>query len=363
MKKFAYIALATAALAMGACAEQGNGWSVSGKIDNAKGRIALEGYNAGLWYVVDSLEIASDGSFSYKADAPAAYPDVMRVTLDGQSIYFPIDSIDNITIAATAEQFAMNYSLSGSQQAATIQSVDSLLNATVAVKGIDAVIADKDFKKQLFAVAFNDPSIVPIYYLILKSVDGKQLFDISNPSDRRYFGALAQRFAITRPDDPRTSFFEAVFKRAIADASDIVTEIVVPETSLIDIVRYDDNGAKQTLSEIASQGNVVVLSFTSYDLEGSPAYNVLLNEVWDKYHAAGLEIYQLAFDLDEAMWRMRASNLPWTTVWNATTDGTDVLVKYNAQALPMTYIINRKGELATRVIDPNTLLEVVKKYM
>ena len=365
MRKFIF-AIITVAIAggMSSCVEQNRGWSLSGKVkDAAEQKLALESYNNGKWYVVDSIAIDKDDAFEYIAETPASYPDVMRITLGEHSIYFPIDSLDKLVIETSAKEFGSRHSISGSIHASTLQQLDSILNASMATSSVDSIIADKELKKQLFTTAYKDPSVVSLYYLINKSIDGKQLFNLNNSADRRIYGAVAQRFITEHPDDPRTAYLKSNYEKALANASGVITEITIPETSLIDIERYDAKGVKQTLSEIASKGKVVLLSFTSYNLESSPAYNVILNNIWDKYHAAELEIYQIAFDADETMWRMRAENLPWTTVWNATTDGTDILLSYNVQALPMTYIINRKGELATRIVDPNTLETELKKFL
>ena len=154
------------------------------------------------------------------------------------------------------------------------------------------------------------------------------------------------------------------YQQALAARSGLTAEYEVPTASLpSDIVRYDINGTEHSLAQVASKGNVVLLSFTSYDLESSPSYNALLNTIYEKYHANGLEIYQLAFDGDESMWKLRAKNLPWIAVWNTTTDGDAVLLSYNVGALPMTFIIDRNGTIAERVVDPTTLEKIVAKYL
>ncbi len=363
MKKAIYAAAAAVALFATACSKHAEGWSIEGNLVDAPENtvLALEGFNNGQWYVIDSLAVSSNGHFEYNAPQAAPYPDVMRLTMGKSSIYFPIDSLDHLTIEAGAATFDTGYKLSGSNQAATFQRLDSLVNATVAAIGTDAALNDSVFKRNLFGLAFNDPSVVPVYYIINKSIGGRPIYDINRPADRRLHGAVAQRFATERPDDPRTKFLADAYRSARQAGT--VTEIQADQTSLIDIVRFDAKGKKRALSEVAKPGHVTLLSFTSYDLETSAAYNALLNEIWVKNHAAGLEIYQVAFDADETMWRSRAANLPWTAVWNATSDGDTVLRTYNVGALPMTFIIDRNGEIAARVIDPKKLASEVARFL
>lgn len=362
MKKQTYLAVAISALALGACSTRPEGWTVDGRVDGADGgKLALEAFNNGRWIVIDSIATEADGSFKYTSATPAPYPEVMRITLGDGSIYFPVDSVDRVSINASAAHFTTGYTLAGSAQAATISTIDSIINAEVTARGAAAVAADNDLKRRIFEHAFNDESVIPMYYIINKSIGNRQLFDISNPADLRLYRAVAQRFSTDRPDDPRTAFLTTAVSAAAAQG--VTTQIEVPETGLFDIVRYDEKGQKHSLADMASKGKVVVLSFTSYDLESSPAYNVILNDIWEKHHDAGLEIYQLAFDQDETMWRIRANNIPWTTVWNSNSDGTEPLLQYNVGALPMTYIIDRQGQISERITEPDKLEAAVAKHI
>lgn len=351
------------ALAWTACDRSADGWSLRGTVAGAGDTtLTIQGFNNGHWYVVDSVK-TSDGEFAYRAAAPAPYPEIMRLALGDQYIYFPVDSVDRLDLSAYASHFNTGYSLSGTLQAGSITSLDSIITASVASRGAAATAADPQLKKELFGKAFADPSIVSVYYLINKSVGDKPLFDINNPADLRLFGAVAQRFATERPDDPRGEYLAAVYKNARAASLGFSREIQAAETGLFDIVRSDSRGASHSLADVASRGGVTVLSFTTYGKEFSPAYNVILNKIYEQHHPNGLEIYQIAFDNDETAWKQTARNLPWIAVWNSTTDSSEPLIKYNVGALPMTFIIDRQGNIAARVSDPEKLPAEVAKYM
>ncbi|MDE6288664.1 MAG: DUF4369 domain-containing protein [Muribaculaceae bacterium] len=361
MKKTSIIAALGMMAALAGCHKAPAGWTVEGNIEGADGdRLALEAFNSGGWYVIDSISTGNDGAFSYTAAAPAAYPEIMRLSLDGVSVYFPVDSVDHITVAGTAAAFD-RAKVSGSHAAAAMQSLDSLINATVTSSGKEAVLTT-EVKRDLVARALADTTAISLYYLMNKTVGNTPIFSTDNAADVRYYGALAQRFATEYPDDPRTAYLAGVYSSARQAHLGKVTEIAVPVATLFDIKRYDSAGKEHSLAEMASRGGVTLLSFTTYDSENSAAYNVLLNNAWDKYHGAGLDIYQLAFDDDETMWKIRAANLPWTAVWNSLADGNDVLLQYNVGVLPMTFIIDREGNLAERVTDPTQLQKSLAKY-
>lgn len=365
MKKtyIAAAAIALSAVMLTSC-EKHAGWSISGEIAGAGERtLLIEGFNNGIWYVVDSVK-TKDGEFKYNADAPADYPEVMRLGMDGQYIYFPVDSVDHISLIADTADFATSYRLDGTLQARNIQTIDSIINNSVAQRGVLTTVGDTDLKHQLFSTAFNDPSVMSVYYLINKTVCGHAMYDIANPADIRLYGAVAQRFNTERPNDPRTKYLTNLYKRARMASGQVEgTPLVANELSIIDITRSDYKGKSHSLADIASKGGVTVLSFTAYNMESSPAYNVILNSVYEKYRSQGLEIYQIAFDGDETSWSQTARNLPWIAVWNSTTDSSQPLVDYNVGALPMTFIINREGSIAARVVDPTQLESEIKKYL
>ncbi len=77
----------------------------------------------------------------------------------------------------------------------------------------------------------------------------------------------------------------------------------------------DTKGVSRRLGEMASKGNVVLLSFVVYGVEPTAAYNVKLNEIYNANRDSGLDIYQVSVDPDEMAWKNSAPNLPWTSVY------------------------------------------------
>lgn len=346
-----------------------SGWSVEGAVDGLNGgKMALEGFNNGIWYVVDSIDVDGNGAFAYNSAAPAKYPEVMRLTLPGSgSIHFPVDSVDAITVHTTAASFASGARLGGTPAAVKMQQVDSVLREAQSRLGADGVLSDRATKRELTQYVIGDSSTVIAYYVLNKSVGGKPLFNPADSFDSRIYGAVAQNFDTYRPEDPRGAvirryYFEGRKALGLLPESQSRT-IELDASGVIDIVRYDNKGVEHSLADVASKGDVVVLSFTSYTGDFSPAYNVILNDIYSRYHSQGLEIYQIAFDSDEAVWKQSAVNMPWITVWNSPVDGASPLISYNVGALPMTYIINRNGEIAERVEDPSNLDSELKKYL
>lgn len=366
MKTIHALSALTAAALLTACS--GNkGWTVSGTIsDPVEGsKLAVDGYGPlGLWYNIDSVEVSKNGSFKYRANEGSPYPDVYRLTYNGKSIYFPIDSIESVEVTTSAAGFGSEYTLAGSDLAAKLMEAEQLIASTVASKGVDGAVADSNLKRKLADMALSDSIGVISYYLINKTIGGKPVFDDGDKADLRVIGAVANKFNINRPNDPRTSFLTKRFlagRNALGMGAQATTVVEVPEMGLIDIELYDSKGKKQTLSDLAKQSSITVLSFTAYSLDASTPYNMELNKAFEKY--PGLGIYQIAFDADEALWAKSAANMPWTAVRYDPTKGDQLLRLYNVGVLPATFIINGRGDLVERVDDPTQIDAAIRKHI
>ena len=360
------IASLTASLAAAVSCSGPKGWSVEGSIAGAAGqKVALQAFNNNNWYTIDSILISGSDKFEYMAAAPAPYPEVLRLSLNGSSIYFPVDSVSRITVSADAASFSHDYSLSGSEAALRFAEIDSMITSTVSAKGEKAAATDSLLKRNLSQIILTSGQPIAAYYIINKRIGGQPLFDPADKRDRAIIGAVAQAFDTAMPDDPRTITLRNLFLSAKIAANPERIEqntIEVPESGLAsDIKAYDNKGVEHSLYDVAAKGNIVLLSFTNYELESSPAYNVILADLYKKYRDRGFEIFQLAFDPDEAEWKQSAVNLPWITVWNAPEDGSAALINYNVSVLPLTYIIGRDGVLRTRITDPTTLYAEIAK--
>lgn len=352
-----------AALVLALCTScSGNkGWSVSGQIEGlADGaKMALEANNGNSWYLIDSIAPSGNGKFSYKSDTPAAYADIMRLTLPGKgSIYFPVSNKDAVKVDANAATFGSGHSLEGTQMASMFSTVDSIVASTDNLE---------ELQRKLVGFITTDTTGVVAYYTVRKAKNNTPVFNPNNDMGNRAYGAAAQVFATYQPLDNRGLVLKQEFfagRRALGKVPAVEpTVIEADETGLIDIVRYDNKGVEQSLAKLAEKKDVIILSFTDYSDANSPAFNAMLYDIYNKYKSRGLEIYQLSFDGNEVAWKEAANNLPWITVWNAPTDGVNVVMQYNVNGLPLTYIISRDGEIGARVENPADIEKTVQKYL
>lgn len=360
MKKFFLMMIAIVALT--AC--NGNKFHIDGTLEGASDTttLILEQSSNGEWFIIDSVKVSKDGKFSISAEAPEV-PSIFQLRLNDQTIYFPIDSLDHLTITAKLPNFASDFTVSGSEHAEQVMKIDKEAMQFAGGKGTEA--ERQAWKDKLARQIAADPASIVAYYTINKYIDGKPLFDPMNDSDLRFIGAVANAFNSFRPDDPRSEYLKNVLldgqrrRRVVQASSDTVYAEVA---SIIDIKLQDYTGKEYSLVDVASRNRVVVLNFTAYAAEFSPQLNKLLNDIYQKYNGQGLAIYQVSLDQDNVVWREAAKNLPWITVLDPLNINSTNVGTYNLSGIPTSFII-RGGEIVERVEDASQLKAAVAKYM
>ena len=347
------------------CSCNSNKFKVSGTVEGAGDTttLFLETSVNGNWLFVDSV-VTSDGKFAFSEDAPE-YPNIYRLGYRDKSIYFPIDSIDNIEIKTSIKKFDEDYTLAGSDNAVKMMNIDRQA-AAFAKKGDTSSDAFNKWKDELSRNLVKDPAGIVSFYLINKFIGDKPLFDPLDKKDFKIIGAVTNAFANFRPNDPRTGYMVDNFKLGLNQRRSENAPrdtLVATEASLIDIKLQDKKGKMQSLQEVASHGNVVVLNFTMQSQSFSPSLNRLLNEMYTKYKSRGFEIFQVSLDDNEAQWMQAVASLPWIVMRDPNGEYSTYAGAYNITSIPAVFIIGRNGEIIERVANIEQLETSLTKYM
>lgn len=326
---------------------RGNQWRVHGTVEGvADTTMVAEAQDNGRWYVLDTVAVKG-GRFDYR-HAAMGYPDVYRLRMGDQTLYFPIDSIETVEVSATMGRFASPH-LTGSAETERMMQADSLLRTATDREAL---------KKDLARLILIQPSGITSYYIINKTLDGQPIFDPSNPKDVKVIGAVANAFTQFRPGDPRTKYLTQLY---LENRRTRGVAMQAQQVRAFEIKLYDEKGVQHSLLDETGNGDVVVLNFTVYDADESPAFNIQLNKLYEKYRAQGLRIFQVSYDQDPHLWKASAQNLPWTTVLDPMTDGGKTLRQYNVQQLPATFVFDRNGDIAARADDIPSLAKAIEK--
>ena len=356
---------------------------VKGVVAGADGQLMyLE--NVGISNVVtlDSIKLAPGGKFKFTEKRPE-YPDFYRLRLNNQLINFAVDSTETISFVADAGTFATSYSVEGSENSKAIKAITlAQLDANQAISRLrkeyeDKMISDTTYRMKVLAAAdaykevarkyiYSAPMSTAAYFALFQQIDGLLFFDLYDRKDVKAYGAVATSYNHTYPESPRSKHLYNLTLQSMkvlraqrpVDYSNVETK----EISFLDIELPDVRGEVVKLSTVAP-GKVVLINFTAYQTEWSPALNMALGELYTKYHDQELEIYQVSLDSDFHFWRNGASNLPWVTVHDPQSVYSQVAGLYNVKQLPALFILDRKGNLVKRVDDVKKLEADVKAVL
>ncbi|WP_195281978.1 TlpA disulfide reductase family protein [Parabacteroides johnsonii] len=358
-------------------------FTVKGVVAGADGQLMyLE--NVGISNVVtlDSIKLAPGGKFKFTEKRPE-YPDFYRLRLNNQLINFAVDSTETISFVADAGTFATSYSVEGSENSKAIKAITlAQLDANQAISRLrkeyeDKMISDTTYRTKVLAAAdaykevarkyiYSAPMSTAAYFALFQQIDGLLFFDLYDRKDVKAYGAVATSYDHAYPESPRSKHLYNLTLQSMkvlraqrpVDYSNVETK----EISFLDIELPDVRGEVVKLSTVAP-GKVVLINFTAYQTEWSPALNMALGELYTKYRDQGLEIYQVSLDSDFHFWRNGASNLPWVTVRDPQSVYSQVAGLYNVKQLPALFILDRKGNLVKRVEDVKKLETDVKAVL
>ena len=215
---------------------------------------------------------------------------------------------------------------------------------------------------------YANPGKPYAYFALFQRLGGQLIFDpIATRDDVRCFAAVATNLDLYHPDAERTKNVKSIAVKGLkntrkpqpVDYSVLQDKIV--ESSLIDIELNDIDGVARKLTDL--KGKVVLLDFTVYAHQQSSARVLILRELYEKYAAQGLEIYQVSLDADEHFWKTAVENIPWVCVRDSEAPYSRVATLYGVRELPTYFLINRANELVMRDAAVEDLEKELKRLL
>lgn len=358
----------------------GSHYTVKGVVSGADGQtVYFENVGVSSVETLDSAKLSASGKFKFSYPRPE-YPDFFRLRLNKQLINIAIDSTETIQVNADAGTFATSYTIEGSESSKALKDITlAQLDANQEIRKLrkqyeKKEIPDSVYKEKIMAAAdaykevakkyiYSAPMSSAAYFALFQQIDGLLFFDLYDPADSKAFGAVATNFDHFYPNSPRSKQLYNLAMQSIKIIRSQRTPkelgIDTEEVNFFDIALPDIHGKTVNLASLVKD-KVVIVNFTAYQTEWSPALNMGLGELYSKYHGQGLEIYQVSLDSDLHFWKNAASNLPWTCVNDPQSVYSEIAGMYNVRQLPAIFILDRKGNLAKRVDDIKTLESDVK---
>lgn len=321
---------------------------------------------------IDSAKLSEDGTFAFEGTAPTA-PEFYRLRIAGQFINIAVDSTETINIKAQYPQMATQYEVSGSEDCQRIKEL-SLMQSSLQAQ-VNAIARNPELGAQTAADSvsriveayktrvkteyiFKAPMKASSYFALFQTIyAGGQPVLLFNPrtseQDIKVFGAVATSWDTFYPNEKRGENLHNIAIEGMKDVrylrsqqqAEEIEASKVNTSGILDFTLTDNTGAARSLSSL--KGNVVLLDFHLFADQNSMKRIMSLRELYNKYHAQGFQIYQVAIDGDEHFWKTQTAALPWIST-RVDDNTSSVLQMYNVQQVPMFFLLNRSCNVVKR---------------
>ena len=373
--------MASAAVALAVCSCTGNEFKVSGEITEAKDSVLfLEHMSLNGPVKVDSVTLGESGAFSFGGKAADA-PEFYRLRIANQIINLAVDSTEQIDVKAQYPTMSAVYDVTGSEECAKIKElallqmglqrqVDGIVRAPdLGVEAVgDSVSSVLDsYKKHIKETyIFKEPMRAYAYYALFQTVRLGQMetliFDPrADEQDVKVFAAVATSWDTYYPDAERGKNLHNIAIEGMKNVRivqqqkqlDNIDPDIINVSNIIDIALPDNKGQVRRLTDL--KGKVVLLDFHVFATKESTARVMELRDIYNKYHAQGLEIYQISLDSDEHFWKTTTAALPWVCVRDGNGAQSEFVRQYNVQSIPTFFLVTRNSDLHKRDVQIKNL--------
>jgi peroxiredoxin len=373
-KLYSAAVIMVAALALTSC--NNKKFHINGNITEAKdSMLYLENISLNGPVKIDSVKLGEDGAFDFQENAmDSITPDFYRLRIANQTINLSIDSTETVTVKAAYPQMSYKYEVEGSENCNTIKelSLKQMLlqsningiikNPNIGVDSVDVIVARmlNEYKQDIKTnYIFKAPMQASSYYALFQTIQlGNTNSLIFNPrnnkEDVKVFAAVATSWDTYYPGAERGKNLHNIAIEGMKDIRIIENQMAqqkidaskVQVNGCIELALQDNKGQVRRLSDL--KGKVVLLDFHAFASSESTKRIMMLRELYNKYHAAGLEIYQVSVDPDEHFWKTSTAALPWISVRDENGIQGKSLTLYNVQSIPTFFLIDRNNTLQAR---------------
>ena len=339
---------------------------------------------------IDSVKLGEDGAFAFDENAmDSITPEFYRLRIANQSINLSIDSTETVKVKASYPQMSYKYEVEGSENCSKIKELSikqmilqNNINAitkspNMGIDSVDVIVARMlDAYKQDIKVnyIFKEPMKASSYYALFQTIQLGNVNSLifnprNNKDDVRVFAAVATSWDTYYPGAERGKNLHNIAIEGMKDiriienqrAQQQIDASKVSVNGCIDLAMEDSKGQVRRLTDL--KGKVVLLDFHLFASSESTKRIMMLRELYNKYHAAGLEIYQVSVDPNEHFWKTSTAALPWICVRDEGGIQGQSLQLYNVQSIPTFFLIDRSNTLKARDAQIKDLDEAIKNLL
>jgi len=321
--------------------------------------------------VIDSLQLAADGEFSFSA--MANYPEFYLVNASMTNrIPLLIKPGDEIHLKANIDDLNANYMVEGSSESALIKQLidkqnrtmsrvadlgdiyrDSLQseNLPVIKQRLDSIYSNVMDEHEAFTKKFigTHPASFASIMTLYHSIDPRET--VLDPlEDYEFFALVDSNLMALYPNSV-----------SVQSLNEHVKEVSIQKRHQESVQKRLQEGAVapnislpgykgDTLSLSDLRGNYVLLSFWASWSKPSREQHRALRQAYYRYRKKGFDIYQVSLDQSKDPWvdAIRLDNIYWNQVsdlkyWNSL-----VVPLYNLKELPVNYLLDPEGRIIAK---------------
>ena len=309
--------------------------------------------------VLDTIQTNASGQYTYKLKIDKGQPEFIYMFYkdvkvasfllnSGEKVTVTSDTLGHVKVDGSSETAKlMEVEQSFADFSAKFSSLAARLDENKAdVRQINRQLSQEYvayYRDRLKYVLENQYSltVIPVFFQMV--APNLPLF--AQTTDAIHFSNVCDSLSVVYP---QSRYVKAL--RREADRRINLMELNIrlenaPELSYPELVMPDVSGKKIRLGE--TDAKVVLLHFWSASDPAQKMFNLdVLKPVYEDYHSKGLEIYQVAIDVDKANWAraVKDQNLEWINVCDGLGASSPSLASYNVTSLPATFLLSG-GEL------------------
>lgn len=382
MKRFSSKAAVAAILISLSWVSCTNTARIDGRIEGAQeSRIVIKQQNVNRYDVLDTLKTDADGNFSCKVPVAKGDPEFFYIYRgDVKLASLLLERGDKVVVNADTTG---NFSVQGSEESVRLQDVNNRYKAfTEKIDSLAAVLGkvksgsqeELSIKKEVGSVYTryyrdcvryvmqhsHSLTVVPIFFQTV----GGNFYVFSQDTDAIILNNICDSIQSVYPD---SRYLKSLREEAKTLTSQLELRMRLKDAEsvgFLDIELPDVNGKKIKLSDIDSK--VILLHFWTASDADQKMFNLdVLKGIYRDYHDKGLEIYQVALDVDKPFWArtVSAQGLEWINVCDGFGMNSPSAAYYNVAKLPLSFLIV-DGQLSdVKVTDEASLRKVLDRNL
>ncbi len=364
---------------LNSCKTNNDGYSISGKINGAKGKTIYLASSS----QTDSVKINDDNTFEFTGKITES--DFFNLYFDKTNpILLFVDSIDKITIETDSSNFAQNYKVTGSvtseqimqlQQKLknTFNKVQNLYNETVLKADsahIDSIrtvftnesnILVENHRKEVFDFIKTNPSSFASLTALYQAFDSRSPvfnYDFDYP----YYNLIDSALMAAHPNSKHSKEFHSqiVEIKQQLNREEMMGNKIREGMEAPDFEVPSTNGTPIKLSSF--RGNYVLLDFWASWCSPCRQENPNVLIAFNKFQKKGFRVFQVSLDKEKDSW-LSAINKDGLGQWK---HGSDLKFwdcvpakLYAVQSIPSNFLIDPKGKIIAKNLRGQQLIDVL----